>query len=68
MKLAETIRISFERQGAKQKNTGERLGKVTLSFRVTRSINGRSATDFMNRADEGLYPSKTSGRNKAIGG
>ena len=67
MKLAETIRISFERLDLKKKNTGESLGKITLSFGVTEYIQGESTDDFINRADEGLYASKNSGRNKVTG-
>jgi len=67
MKLAEKIRISFERLDLKKKNTGESLGKITLSFGVTEYKNGESASDFINRADTALYRSKKTGRNKVTG-
>ena len=67
LKLAEKIRISFERLDLKKKSTGESLGKITLSFGVTGYKNGESAGDFINRADTALYRSKKTGRNKITG-
>lgn len=37
---------------------------LTCSFGVTTYINGESAEDFVNRADEALYGAKASGRNR----
>jgi diguanylate cyclase len=66
-KLAEYMRLAFERLDLKKKNTGENLGKVTLSFGVTVYKKNERAEDFVNRADKALYQSKTSGRNKVTG-
>jgi diguanylate cyclase len=67
VKLAEYMRLAFERLDLKKKNTGENLGKVTLSFGVTVHKKNESAEDFVNRADEALYQSKKTGRNKVTG-
>ncbi|MFO7713664.1 diguanylate cyclase [Desulfosarcina sp.] len=67
MKLAEDIRVSFERLDLKKKNTGESLGKITLSFGVANYKKDEVAEDFVNRADEALYQSKNTGRNKVTG-
>ena len=67
MKLAEKIRISFERLDLKKKNTGESLGKITLSFGLSEYNTGESAIDFMSRTDEALYRSKKTGRNRVTG-
>jgi diguanylate cyclase len=67
IKLAENIRINFDQLDVKKKNTGERLGKVTLSFGVTKYQNQESAESFFNRADQALYTSKKTGRNKVTG-
>lgn len=67
MKLAENMRLTFERLDLKKKNTGESLGKVTLSFGVTGYKPNETAEMFINRADEALYRSKNSGRNKVTG-
>lgn len=66
-KLAEYMRLAFERLDLKKKNTGENLGKVTLSFGVTVYKKNERAEDFVNRADKALYQSKKSGRNKVTG-
>lgn len=67
MKLADNIRLSFERIDLKKKNTGESLGKITLSFGVTIYKKDESIEDFMHRADTALYQSKKTGRNKVTG-
>jgi diguanylate cyclase len=69
MKLADNMRLIFERLDLKKKNTGESLGTLTLSFGVASySSNGEAGEDFVNRADEALYRSKKAGRNKVTGG
>ena len=67
MKLADDMRITFERLDLKKKSTGESLGKITLSFGVTTYKKGEVVEDFVNRADEALYQSKNTGRNKVTG-
>lgn len=66
-KLAEYMRLAFERLDLKKKNTGENLGKVTLSFGVTVYKKNENAEDLVNRADKALYRSKKAGRNKVTG-
>ena len=67
LKLANDIRIAFERLDLKKRNTGESLGEVTLSFGVTVYLANEASEDFVNRADEALYKSKNTGRNKVTG-
>ena len=67
MKLANDIRLAFEGLDLKKKSTGESLGKITLSFGVTAYREGEAVDDFINRADEALYQSKETGRNKVTG-
>lgn len=67
MKLADDIRLAFERLDLKKKNTGESLGKITLSFGVSIFKKPESAEDFVNRADRALYQSKNAGRNRVTG-
>ena len=64
VKLADNMRLTFERLDLKKKNTGESLGKITLSFGVTLFKKDEIPEDFVNRADEALYQSKNTGRNK----
>jgi diguanylate cyclase len=67
LKLAENMRLTFERLDLKKKNTGESLGRLTLSFGVAAYKRGESAEDFMHRADDALYNAKKMGRNKVNG-
>ena len=67
MTLADNIRRTFEQLDLKKKNTGESLGKVTLSFGVTAYDHNETADRFQNRADEALYQSKNAGRNRVTG-
>ncbi|MBC2709684.1 MAG: diguanylate cyclase [Desulfosarcina sp.] len=67
MKLADNIRLTFERLDLKKKSTGESLGKITLSFGVATYKKDEVAEDFVHRADVALYQSKETGRNKVTG-
>lgn len=62
--LAENLRTTFARLDLKKKNTGESLGRITLSFGVTAFRPAERAEAFVNRADKALYQSKETGRNK----
>ena len=67
MKLADNMRLAFERLDLKKKNTGESVGRITLSFGVATYKPNEAADDFIQRADEALYKSKKTGRNKVTG-
>lgn len=67
MMLANDLRLTFETLDLKKKSTGESLGRITLSFGVTNYIQGESPEQFIHRADEALYQSKNSGRNRVTG-
>ena len=67
MKLANDIRLAFERLDLKKKSTGESLGKITLSFGVANYKSNEATEDFVSRADEALYQSKNAGRNRVTG-
>jgi diguanylate cyclase len=59
--------LHFERLDLKKKNTGESLGKITLSFGVSTYKTDEATEDFVERADEALYRSKKMGRNRVTG-
>ena len=67
IKLANSIRLDFERIDLKKRNTGESLGRISLSFGVTAYQKGEDAKSFFGRADEALYQSKRTGRNRVTG-
>jgi diguanylate cyclase (GGDEF)-like protein len=56
--LAERLRVMIEQ------HTFQSVGKVTCSFGVSSYQNGDGALSLIKRADEGLYLSKTRGRNQ----
>jgi diguanylate cyclase len=67
MKLAENMRLTFEELDFKKKSTGESLGRITLSFGVAMHRKNEASDEFVLRADEALYRSKKTGRNKVTG-
>ncbi|MGO8740060.1 PleD family two-component system response regulator [Rhodoblastus sp.] len=48
-------------------NNGERAIAVTVSIGVSQSMGGESTDAFLRRADQALYLSKNSGRNRVTG-
>lgn len=65
MKVAETIRNTIAKRDLKRKDTGESFGHITVSIGASLF---RPRTDslesFIRRADDALYKSKHTGRNK----
>ena len=57
-KLAERIRTEFS------ETPFELIGNKTISLGVTKAIKNETPEGFANRADENLYISKTTGKNK----
>ena len=62
--LGEKIRVHFEKNQWKRKDTGKTLGSVTVSVGVTEYVPGETSDDFLKRADQALYDSKENGRNR----
>lgn len=62
--VSEQIRSGFEQIQWKRKDTGESLGKITISLGVTELRADDSGKDFLARADSALYESKNNGRNR----
>ena len=46
---------------------GEEIDNVTVSLAVSQLSPGEKTTDFIERADAGLYQSKNQGRNRVTG-
>jgi diguanylate cyclase len=67
LKLAQDMCRVFSQLDLKKKNTGESLKSITLSFGVTRYRPRETAETFVKRADEALYRSKETGRNRVTG-
>jgi diguanylate cyclase len=64
--LAEQIRGKLAKKELKSKASGEGYGSITLSIGVSRFRPGERLTDFIDRADQGLYKAKGLGRNRVV--
>lgn len=65
MAVAEAIRKSIASKELKRKTTGENFGVITVSIGVAMFRPDQdSSSSFIGRADEALYISKNSGRNR----
>jgi len=64
LSVAETVRNSIATRSLKNKETGETMGKVTLSIGVSTYRQGDNAHKLIFRADQALYEAKRLGRNR----
>ncbi len=62
--VAEQIRIAISTGELKIRNSGERLGKITVSAGIAQLRNIDSGTDLIRRADAALYSAKSRGRDR----
>jgi len=63
-RVGEALRAAIERSRLTRADTGETVGRVTVSIGVTVYRPGESNDNFMERADKALYISKKAGRNR----
>ena len=50
----------------RRKDSGETIGKVTLSVGVSLLKTDDTVDEFIDRADKALYSAKETGRNKVV--
>lgn len=66
MRVAQSICQAVRSDNLKQKSTGKKLGKVTISIGLASHLSGESPKDLINRADKALYAAKASGRDRVV--
>lgn len=64
-KQAEAIRLAVENGKFVNRKTGVNYGPVTLSLGICMASDSTDSSDLYRKADEALYASKNSGRNRA---
>ncbi len=64
VKLADSLRSVVESKELVNRNTGEKLGRITLSGGVAEYKKGESIESIIERADTALYTAKHNGRNQ----
>jgi len=64
--VAENVRQSMDKKSLKNKETGETMGKVTLSIGVSTFRQGDNAHKLIFRSDQALYEAKRLGRNRSV--
>ena len=64
--LAENIRTSINSKRFRKKQTGEELSSITISLGIAQYRPSEALVDFIQRADDGLYQAKRTGRNKVV--
>jgi diguanylate cyclase len=62
--IAEKIRVAVESKRLVRRSTNIDLGQITVSLGVAQHLSHEIPSIVMERADEALYNSKRSGRNK----
>lgn len=65
-RLANKIREVVASKQIRKKNSGETIGRITMSFGVAAYEGGQDTADLIQRADSRLYAAKDAGRNQVI--
>ncbi|MCC6598850.1 MAG: GGDEF domain-containing protein [Alphaproteobacteria bacterium] len=66
MKVADSIRGIVQGKELVNRNTGDKLGRVTISAGVAEYVSGESVESIIERSDAALYAAKHNGRNQVV--
>ena len=66
LSVAENVRKSIASKSLKNKDTGETMGKISLSIGVSTYRAGDNGHKLIFRADQALYEAKRLGRNRTV--
>lgn len=66
IKLAEKVRVALGKSKLQRKDSGETIGKVTISIGIATQRWDDTSESFVERADSALYQAKNSGRDQVI--
>lgn len=64
MKVADSLRSVVQGKELVNRNSGDTLGRVTLSAGVAQYVGGEDVENLIERADSALYTAKHNGRNQ----
>lgn len=64
IKVADSLRVIVQGKELINRNTGDKLGRVTLSAGVAEFVAGEAPEKLIERADSALYTAKHNGRNQ----
>ncbi|HAA93223.1 MAG TPA: GGDEF domain-containing protein [Rhodospirillaceae bacterium] len=64
--VAEQVRATVAAKRMRKKQSGDDLGNITVSIGVALYRPGEALTEFIKRADDGLYYAKNAGRNQVV--
>lgn len=65
--LANQIRVAIGSRSLVNRNTHEKIGRITVSIGVAAQHPGEGADTLIERADKALYTAKNNGRDQVIG-
>ncbi|MCB1562533.1 MAG: GGDEF domain-containing protein [Alphaproteobacteria bacterium] len=66
LKVSDFLRKAVAGKEVINRNSGEKLGRITLSGGVAEYIKGESVESLLERADSALYTAKHNGRNQIV--